>query len=152
MDIINYQSLKTPYIITCDLSISDFDDYINNYRKNDNGFVAILRGKRMQSFNDLFNEIAAVFQFPWYFGMNWNALNECIKDLSWLNKSYYLIGIDESSKILVEEQEDDKEAFMNLLNETCKWFSKEFDIDKKWGRLEKPFHFVIQKSNTSLAN
>ena len=32
----------------------------------------------------LFTALADVLKFPDYFGMNWDALNECICDLSWL--------------------------------------------------------------------
>jgi hypothetical protein len=30
-------------------------------------------------------EFAASFQFPYYFGENWPAFDECINDLSWLH-------------------------------------------------------------------
>lgn len=32
----------------------------------------------------LFEELAESLRFPDYFGANWNALEECIRDLSWL--------------------------------------------------------------------
>jgi RNAse (barnase) inhibitor barstar len=34
--------------------------------------------------HDLFEELAEQLRFPDYFGANWNALEECIRDLSWL--------------------------------------------------------------------
>jgi len=34
--------------------------------------------------------IGQAFQFPGYFGRNWNAVDECITDLSWLKANGYV--------------------------------------------------------------
>jgi len=39
----------------------------------------------------LLKSIAGPLQFPGYFGMNWDALEECLKDLSWLPAKGYLL-------------------------------------------------------------
>ena len=39
----------------------------------------------------LLQKIAEVLRFPAYFGMNWDALEECITDLSWLKAKGYVI-------------------------------------------------------------
>ena len=44
-----------------------------------------MRGDRMRSYDGLFDEFAAAMQFPWYFGYNGNAFDECIADLSWID-------------------------------------------------------------------
>ena len=46
--------------------------------------VRLLRGSRMTTVDGVFAEFAAAFQFPWYFGHNWDALDECLTDLDWL--------------------------------------------------------------------
>lgn len=38
----------------------------------------------MTTADGVFAEFAAAFQFPWYFGYNWDALDECLTDLDWL--------------------------------------------------------------------
>jgi len=48
-------------------------------------FITVrLRGSKMKDYQGLYNEFGAALQFPYYFGENWNAFDECIKDLSWL--------------------------------------------------------------------
>jgi hypothetical protein len=42
------------------------------------------RGRKMADRHGLFDEIAAVLQFPSYFGENWDAFDECIGDLGGL--------------------------------------------------------------------
>jgi Barstar (barnase inhibitor) len=41
---------------------------------------------------ELLARIATAMQFPGYFGGNWDAFQECLRDMSWLpSKSYVLI-------------------------------------------------------------
>jgi RNAse (barnase) inhibitor barstar len=60
----------------------------------------------MRTVNSLFDEIAASFQFPWYFGENWDALDECLNDLAWLPARSYLLGIMDASQVLSEEEHE----------------------------------------------
>jgi Barstar (barnase inhibitor) len=41
---------------------------------------------------DLFDFFKGALQFPDYFGNNWDAFDECISDLSWLNAESFLIA------------------------------------------------------------
>lgn len=60
-------------------------------------YVSYLRGKRFITEADCLREISASFQFPWYFGENWNALDECLADLEWLSFSRIVIVVDDFS-------------------------------------------------------
>lgn len=57
-------------------------------------YIAYLRGKRCQTEEDFFCEISSSMQFPYYFGMNWAALDDCLCDLDWLLFSKIIIMID----------------------------------------------------------
>ncbi|WP_446224506.1 barstar family protein [Nocardia sp. IBHARD005] len=43
--------------------------------------VRELRGTKMRTMAELFDEFAAAFQFPYYFGANKDAFDECLRDL-----------------------------------------------------------------------
>lgn len=43
--------------------------------------VRELRGAKMRTVAQLFDEFAAAFQFPYYFGANKDAFDECLRDL-----------------------------------------------------------------------
>ncbi|MDP2876301.1 MAG: barstar family protein, partial [Holophaga sp.] len=46
--------------------------------REENAVFRHLRGTRMGSPRQLFDEWAAVLQFPVHFGENWDALDECL--------------------------------------------------------------------------
>ncbi len=49
-------------------------------------FVARLPG-RLRRREDLFRALAKALNLPGYFGQNWDALEECLRDRSWLGKN-----------------------------------------------------------------
>lgn len=51
--------------------------------RSPNAFVARLGGPLRRK-RDLLRALAAGLKFPKYFGYNWDALEECLCDLSWL--------------------------------------------------------------------
>jgi RNAse (barnase) inhibitor barstar len=55
-----------------------------------------LDGELMSETAALMAEFARVLKFPDYFGKNWDALNDCLTDLSWLNdaRSHLVLAID----------------------------------------------------------
>ena len=67
-----------------------------------NGLVACvphgIRGKR-----ELLEVLARQLSFPDYFGFNWDALEECLRDLSWLSERRIVI-LHESLPLRDEKQ------------------------------------------------
>ena len=146
MNLSDFSTFKKPYVINFSMTDSDFEYFINTCRKNfSDGYVTLLRGKRMTNFSNLYQEIAAALQFPYYFGNNWNALIECIQDLLWINKNYFVLGIDTADLILSEETKDDYYAFIDLLDKTASFFSSPYEENKPWGRKAKPFHVLLNE-------
>ena len=65
--------------------------------------VRLLRGHKMTTSQSLYDEIAAALQFPYYFGENLDALDECLRDLpEWLPASGYLLIIRDAVAVLSE--------------------------------------------------
>ncbi len=51
--------------------------------QSDFGFKPVLDGRAMRSKKSLLAGVARVLDFPDYFGENWDALEECLSDMSW---------------------------------------------------------------------
>ena len=43
---------------------------------------------------DLFNQLKSKLNFPYYFGNNWNALNDLLKDFHWIKEKNIVIVHD----------------------------------------------------------
>lgn len=69
-------------------------------------------GGRLRRKQDLLRALATGLNLPKYFGHNWDALEECLRDLSWLG--------DESTIVLLHEQlpladEDQRKTYIEIL-------------------------------------
>ncbi|MBR6863186.1 MAG: barstar family protein [Acidaminococcaceae bacterium] len=59
--------------------------------------VCHIRGRLCNTLDYFFREVSAALRFPYYFGWNWNAFDECMTDLEWMNVSSLLIVFDDYS-------------------------------------------------------
>jgi RNAse (barnase) inhibitor barstar len=92
-----------------------------------------LDGKNIERKEQLLNHVATVLQFPHHFGSNWDALEECLTDLEWVDGDGYLIYFDHIDGLLaahpdqfatfveivrdaVESWKEDGEAMVVLLS------------------------------------
>jgi RNAse (barnase) inhibitor barstar len=66
--------------------------FVNNITdiNTHDAFVALVSGIN-ESKEDLFNELKEKLSFPDYFGNNWDALYDCLCDLSWISKSKIIL-------------------------------------------------------------
>ena len=86
--------------------------------------VRFVRGHKMRKVDDLFDEIAAACQFPYYFGGNWPAFAECLGDLDWINSTQFVLVITEFEKLLADEAHD-LPAFGRALKSAIATYNKE---------------------------
>ena len=67
-------------------------------------YTSYLRGARCTTEDAFFNEISASFQFPYYYGENWPATDECLCDLEWLNPTRIFVVVDDFSCMFSEQE------------------------------------------------
>jgi Barstar (barnase inhibitor) len=106
--------------------------------------VRVVRGRKMRSREGLFNEFAAALQFPWYFGENADAFDECMADLGWLSpQSGYVVVITEPGEVLVEAGTDALAWLVESLSHACGEWARPVEQGEWWDRPAVPFHVVL---------
>lgn len=88
--------------------------YTVMYHANHSGtYVGYVRGEFANTECAFFQEVSAAFRFPYYFGWNWAALDDCLTDLEWLSFSSLLLVVDRAE--LLFRDEPDAKVCVNLL-------------------------------------
>jgi RNAse (barnase) inhibitor barstar len=102
--------------------------------------VRVLRGSKMTTDAKLFDEVGAAFQFPSYFGENWNALRDCLGDLEWMPADRYIVVVTDVDAMLAQAPD--------LLEHLVVAFN---EVANEWGQtanrpLPEPraFHVVLR--------
>ena len=98
--------------------------YIMCNAEQSGAFVAHVRGDLCQTAEDFFREISSAMRFPYYFGWNWDAFDECINDLEWLKFSYLLIIIDHYESIFMGDISSKRLLVKCLMTAKNEWSSR----------------------------
>lgn len=59
-----------------------------------------IEGKHISRKEELLNHVASALHFPSHFGDNWDALEECLTDMEWVDAPGYLIYYDHIDPLL----------------------------------------------------
>ncbi|WP_239078157.1 barstar family protein [Streptomyces sp. SID9124] len=76
--------------------------------------VTRLNGCDLPDETSVFEKFWEAFEFPEYFGWNWSAFYDCLRDLEWLSSDYYILII-ESAESVLSGDDVGREKFFNSL-------------------------------------
>lgn len=85
----------------------------------------------LQGCNDkrtLLARVAAQLDFPQTFGGNWDALLDCLRDLSWMQANGYALFFSDADGLMAGAEKD-FETLLDVLD----------DASKSWGKDDVPF-------------
>jgi RNAse (barnase) inhibitor barstar len=106
-------------------------------------FKVLLPGEDLLSPAALFQIFQTAFRFPDYFGHNWDALDECLNDLEWLEAGGYLLGIDVAERIVLAGP--DFGTFITILERTAREWGKGRS-EGEFAASPKSFHVLFTVS------
>lgn len=101
-------------------------------------FVAAVRGGKMAQRQGVFDQFSAAFQFPCYFGENWNAFLDCVRDLGWLRADGFVALVQDANRVLVGGDADELGVLLKILEQAGAEWSHADEF-----RPAKPFHVLL---------
>jgi Barstar (barnase inhibitor) len=109
----------------------------------EDGVIAkILRSSKMKTLDGVFDEFAAAFQFPYYFGENYAAFDECLSDLPWTPRCAYAVMIIQAEQFL-EDDPVELATTLRTLSNVAHNLSLPIQDGAQWDRAAIPFHVLF---------
>ena len=84
-----------------------------------NFHIGVIDGKSSSDLNEFFEAIGNAFNFPDYFGHNFDALDEILNDLDWLDTSGYCLVIDNIDFFLKNESNQTRKKVLDLFSKVA---------------------------------
>lgn len=105
------------------------------YRAPSDYVVRELRGPKMRTIQGIFDEFAAAFQFPYYFGENKDAFDECLRDLDdFVGSATGYVAVIRDSAHLLADQPEEREWFAEAISDSAGY----------WWRKGLAFRVILQ--------
>ncbi len=130
------------YLVT-----QDADEFSNLYLaltyEYPHSVIRNIRGKKCPTIERFFDEVAAALQFPYYFGENGGAFNDCLLDLDWLAGDAYLIMIDDAHLLMRDAPDGHFRGLLQIMADANReWMDPNQYIPRD--RQPTPFHILFR--------
>jgi hypothetical protein len=116
-------SRELAQVLVAGTEIEDFAymrDFLDRtYR--DRALIRSLRGHKSRTLAALFDEWSAALQFPIYFGENWAALTDCLRDLPRAHPADHLLLIANAADLLRDDPQSLPTLFTILQSIPADW-------------------------------
>jgi RNAse (barnase) inhibitor barstar len=76
-----------------------------------------LDGSKIADKESFFKAIALAMDFPDYFGHNWDALRECLNDLSWVKEERKVLIWADALNLFQELGDEDNKILNSIIRE-----------------------------------
>ncbi len=92
-----------------------------------------LNFSRVSTKRGLLRKTARILRFPFYFGGNWDAFEECLNDLEWLDFRGYVLLFD-NLKTFRRRAPEEMEVLRSILQDTA----------AAWKESDTPFYVLLK--------
>jgi hypothetical protein len=118
------------------------EDLIQAWRR-DGLTVRVVRGDKMRTLEGLFDEFAAAWQFPLFFGRNKDAFDDCMRNLPQVSGRGLIVVIVKPDEVLAEEGLRELEWLVRTLTSAAAAWGEPIESGEWWDRPAAPFHTVL---------
>jgi RNAse (barnase) inhibitor barstar len=100
-----------------------------------------LDGAKIASKDELLSQFAQAMEFPIYFSNNWDALEECLRDLQWLSARGYVIQFKEADRF-IEMCKSDFRILVQIIK----------SVSRHWKANNIEFILIVETNNPRDSN
>jgi RNAse (barnase) inhibitor barstar len=137
-DLTKFASATPPWVLVVTSTYDALDQFARDLRARSSMGAYVLRGINMSDREAMFNEFAGCLQFPHYFGRNWNAFIDCMRDLEWLPFKGFVIAVSDAHQLLVAGEPDEFKLLVRVLAECSEGMSRSDEF-----REARSLHLVL---------
>ena len=112
---------------------------VSDKHSTEKTLVAIIEGQHTDTLEKFYSSIAIQLKFPDNFGNNFDAFDEMMNDLEWLEEDRVYLIFRNYDVFLVEENDEDREIILTILD----------DASTEWKRMNgegKSLKMLIEPS------
>lgn len=99
---------------------------ISDKHSTEKTLVVIIDGEHIDTLEKFYASIASQLKFPANFGNNFDAFDEMMNDLDWLEENYIYFIFRNYDLFLVEENDEAREILLTILD----------DASSEWKRID----------------
>jgi RNAse (barnase) inhibitor barstar len=103
--------------------------------EHNDAYFSAIDLQKIRDKNKLLEAIAESLKFPPSFGKNWDALSDCLNDLSWLTADNFVICFENADRYRDANEEDFKTLIEILEEASSNWSEQESPF---WAFLSLP--------------
>jgi RNAse (barnase) inhibitor barstar len=92
---------------------------LSDKHSSEKTLVVVIDGEQTDTLDKFYEELTRQFMFPDYFGRNFDAFDEMINDLSWLDESIIYIIFRNYDDFLSDENEEAREILLTILDDAA---------------------------------
>ena len=113
--------------------------------KDRNEINLVLDGEKLKNKEQLLMALKEGLCFPNYFGFNWDALQDCITDLSWLKGvSKVDVAIKNSNKLMSDESESSRQTFLEIMDYAVSFWQVEKEGSLPFPGMDVSFSYTLE--------
>jgi len=87
-------------------------------------YAGYINGRYVEDKQTFLNQAGQALAFPAYYGRNWDAFEEMVRDLSWLKAAGYVVLYDELYRF-ADSQADEWQTALSILKHACAFWQQE---------------------------
>jgi len=136
-------SVKNPYINPLPCPEKELDEFLAS--KPEDIFIGVVDGTKSTNKKCFLAQVAKAFEFPDYFGMNWDAFEDCITDFMWIFSRQFMMVITDAENFLTKKPffqrkprygkpEDDLKIFHSIMEQALADWNEKYKVS---------FHMIL---------